>query len=110
VCGYDAAMLGARARAVLVLAGITGCLPAFAPPIRARDAHSSMRKNSANADCLACHPAESEGVASVHGERRGRAPAVVPLRGREPDMVPRWMVDDPRGCVGCHAVRSVRSP
>lgn len=78
---------------VLALAFIGGaCLPAFAPAIRAQRHHASLSPAAADTTCLTCH--------RVAGE-------VVFEHGGTP-VVPRWMVTDARGCVGCHDVKDPR--
>jgi hypothetical protein len=88
------AMLDVRARVLLFAALAGACLPAFAPPLRARGVHRSVRTDAKAADCLACHPTELDLGPAAHTMRRGEA-----------SVVPKWMLDDTRGCVGCHHVR-----
>jgi cytochrome c551/c552 len=77
----------------LLLMFVAGaCLPAFAPAIRAREHHAALSPVAADTTCLTCH--------AVAGE-------VVFEHGGTP-VVPRWMITDPRGCVGCHDVKEPR--
>lgn len=68
------------------------CLPAFAPPIRARGPHVATSPAAADTTCLGCHPSEHEAMADHGGT----------------PVVPTWMINDRRGCVGCHTVREPR--
>lgn len=80
--------------AALLAAALGACLPAFAPAVRTRGHHAFVEETAPDATCLRCHP-------SARSPAFPQAEATVP-------MVPAWMLDDPRGCVGCHAVRGVR--
>ncbi len=88
--------------ALVFLSAIAGCVSAFAPPIRAKGPHVAMHARSTNADCLACHPAATAGARPKHP--RTREPAVVAETSHAPSTVPAWMVDDVRGCMGCHSM------
>lgn len=103
-------MLELRVRALLVIAALAGCLPTFATPIRARGAHVGARKASPDAECLACHPVDAHANGTARAHPRIVEPAVATVRDRPPAIVPTWMVEDTRGCVGCHAVWSARTP
>ncbi|MFO0635041.1 MAG: hypothetical protein U0168_19530 [Nannocystaceae bacterium] len=74
---------------------LAACLPAFAPPIRARGPHRGLSPAAADPTCMTCH-------VSAYALRDDPAPA----RARAP--TPAWMLTDPRGCVGCHVVREPR--
>ncbi len=89
-------------RAILLAAALLGaCLPAFAPGIRAAKHHRGVSPAAADTSCLGCHPTQVE--AEAHGVAHGAAPiaATAPI-------VATWMVNDRRGCVGCHDVREPR--
>lgn len=85
-----------RTTFILVVAVFGGaCLPAFAPSIRATRQHAALSPAAADTTCMGCHPSQAEMLAgpSVHGG---------------PPVVPTWMINDRRGCVGCHDVLEPR--
>lgn len=85
-----------RVRGLLVAVALLGaCLPAFAPGIRAAKHHRGVGASAPDASCLGCHPTQRESEAS--GFTHGDAPIVA-----------TWMIEDRRGCVGCHRVREPR--
>lgn len=86
----------ARSHAALILLAfafvVGACLPAFAPAIRAARHHVALTPEAADTTCLACHP--------VAGD--------LPMEHGGTPVIPRWMLTDPRGCVGCHDVKDPR--
>jgi cytochrome c551/c552 len=83
-------------RAILLAAALLGaCLPAFAPAIRAAKHHRGVSPSASDTSCLGCHPTQRE--AEAHAIAHGAAPIVA-----------TWMINDRRGCVGCHDVREPR--
>ena len=86
------AMHRAGCMAVLTLATIA-CLPAFAPKLTPDDVHADLSAASEADACMSCHVSESEAL------REG--PSAAPI-------VADWMLDEPRGCTDCHALRSPR--
>lgn len=89
-----------RTRAILVAAALLGaCLPAFAPPVRVAGPHRDVSPAAADTSCLTCHPTQVE--AATHGAMSGVVHGGAPI-------VATWMVNDRRGCIGCHDVRERR--
>ncbi|MBK8235785.1 MAG: hypothetical protein IPK74_09535 [Deltaproteobacteria bacterium] len=85
------------AAALVVLAIVGACLPAFAPRLRAREHHAGVSPRATDETCMACHPSEYE----LRADPGLRARAMAPI-------VAAWMITDRRGCVGCHIVREPR--
>jgi hypothetical protein len=79
-----------RSLVVVVLATF-GCLPAFAPNIRAAGVHASTDEASASETCMNCHTSEHEALELA-------APIEAPI-------VADWMLTEARTCVDCHRVR-----
>jgi hypothetical protein len=75
--------------AIGAMLALASCLSTFAPTIAARREHAAVRRTSPSTECMRCHVAERE-AAAHHGD--------VPV-------VATWMLEDRRGCLGCHGVR-----
>jgi hypothetical protein len=86
-------MLRPRSLVAMVAIVTLGCLPAFAPNLRAKGVHAGTSASSLSAACMDCHVSEHEAL--EHEE-----PAQAPI-------VADWMLAETRGCVDCHQVRTV---
>ncbi|KIG19019.1 hypothetical protein DB30_05923 [Enhygromyxa salina] len=75
----------------MLLVATVGCLPAFAPNIRANGVHAGVSKASESQTCMSCHVSEQEAL-----ELGG--PTEAPI-------VADWMTTDTRTCVDCHRAR-----
>lgn len=96
-----------RAWLLLALPALAGCLSAFAPAIFARREHAGLRHTSTSSECLGCHAVVEPGTPpaiDTHVADAQRAHA----KTADAPVVPRWMLDDRRGCAGCHAVLGAR--
>jgi nitrate/TMAO reductase-like tetraheme cytochrome c subunit len=69
-----------------------GCLPAFAPNIRAADVHAGLDESSVSKTCMDCHTSEHD---AMQLDTPTRAPIVAD-----------WMLAETRTCVDCHQVRA----
>jgi hypothetical protein len=69
-----------------------GCLPAFAPNIRAAGVHAAVNDSSASETCMDCHTSE-------HDALQLDEPTEAPI-------VADWMLVEARTCVDCHRVRA----
>jgi hypothetical protein len=82
-----------RSRSIAVVAVLAlGCLPAFAPGLRARGIHAGLDRDSPRTSCMTCHESEAEALA-----RASTSPSKAPL-------VAEWMLTERRSCVNCHHV------
>lgn len=82
-----------RPRSLVIAVTVTlGCLPAFAPNIRATGVHASVSEPSVAASCMDCHVSEQQALELD-------APTSAPI-------VADWMLIDARSCVDCHRVRA----
>ncbi|MCA9691981.1 MAG: hypothetical protein KC636_20435 [Myxococcales bacterium] len=100
------ALIGA---ASLAVAGL-GCLASFAPSLRARGPHEHLRTGDEAALCMGCHEQESAAahrLAQLAPAERERAIAAA-MAGEGAPLVRDWMIEDPRGCLECHALRGGR--
>ena len=80
--------------AALALALATiACLPTFAPKLAPDDVHAGLSATSEAEVCMGCHVSESEALRS--------GPSAAPI-------VADWMLDEPRECTDCHAIRAPR--
>jgi hypothetical protein len=78
---------------LVVVAIVTvGCLPAFAPNIRAAGVHAGVDESEVSETCMDCHTSEQEAL-QLDGPTR--APIVAD-----------WMLTEARSCVDCHRVGS----
>ena len=99
-----------RAAAWLVICAIAGtvagCISAFAPAVRSGSHHSGIDEHTADGTCLQCHEPEQAAM---------RRLMEIPPSARQAEMdqmmgewgaslVAKWMIEDPRGCVGCHGL------
>jgi hypothetical protein len=76
---------------VVVAIATLGCVPAFAPNIRAAGVHASVDESGASETCMDCHTSEHEALALAE-------PTKAPI-------VADWMLTEARTCVDCHRVR-----
>lgn len=81
------ALVARRTHALIVIAGLSGCLSAMAPAMRG-EPHRDLDRTSSRSSCMTCHVAEVEALVSD-------APPSASL-------VAQWMLDDPRECTACH--------
>ncbi len=92
----------------LAAAGVaSGCLTTMAPNIRARDYHRELTVRDADDECLICHEAElaaQRRLMAMTQERRQESMDWM-MRDGGAALVAQWMIDDPRGCQGCHLLR-----
>jgi hypothetical protein len=79
------------AGAMTVALALASCVSAFAPTVVVRREHAGVRPTSPSTTCMACHVAEHDAEAAT-----GHAATPV---------VATWMIEDRRGCLGCHGVR-----
>jgi hypothetical protein len=87
-----------RQRTIAVLALLVlGCLPAFAPNLRARGTHAGLRPETPGETCMSCHVSEHEATLRAPGTRM---PAPI---------VADWMLAESRDCVDCHRVHEPRA-
>lgn len=77
---------------VAALTVLLGCLPAFAPNVRAVGVHAAVNQASASETCMDCHTSEREALELD-------APTEAPI-------VADWMLVEARACVDCHRVRA----
>jgi len=75
---------------------VLGCLPSFAPNLRAKGVHAGLDAGSGNDSCMGCHISEGEALA-----QKLEGPAAAPL-------VADWMLEDRRSCAQCHVLRAPR--
>jgi hypothetical protein len=81
-----------RLRSLVAIVTVTvGCLPAFAPNIRAAGVHAVVSESSTSETCMGCHTSEHEAL-------KLDAPTDAPI-------VADWMLTEERTCVDCHVVR-----
>ena len=86
---------------------VSGCLTTMAPNIRARDYHRSLTVRDVDDECLVCHEAElaaQRRLMAMSEERRQESMQWM-MRDGGAALVAQWMIDDPRGCQGCHLLR-----
>jgi hypothetical protein len=77
---------------VAVVIVTVGCLPVFAPNIRAAGVHAGVDEPGASEPCMDCHTSEQEAL-------KLDAPTRAPI-------VADWMLAESRSCVDCHRIRS----
>jgi len=86
---------------------VSGCLTTLAPGIRAHDAHRGLSARDPDDDCLVCHEAELQAqrrLMAMSEERREESMQWM-MREGGAALVAQWMIEDPRGCLGCHTLR-----
>lgn len=83
-----------RSLAVFALL-VIGCLPAFAPNLRARGVHAGATPTAANETCMDCHVSEHDAM---------HQPGTV----QAAPIVADWMVTESRACTDCHRVSTPR--
>lgn len=98
---------------LLVLAGLgvaAGCLTTLAPKIHARDFHRNLRPGDPDDDCLVCHEPELSAAKRLRAMTEARREQTMQWMMREggAGLVAQWMIDDPRGCQGCHTLRGAK--
>lgn len=94
----------------LALAGLgvaSGCLATLGPDIHARDHHRELGARDPDDDCLVCHEPELAAAARLMAMTESRRARTTGWMMREGGaaLVAQWMIDDPRGCQVCHALR-----
>jgi len=95
---------------VLAVAGLAGCITAFAPDIRREAHHGMLSAKASGAACLKCHEVESAMARRMNGmSPQQMADHMRPDGVIRPPLVADWMVKDRRGCVGCHALKEPRA-
>lgn len=83
-----------------------GCITALAPDIRREAHHGGMTRRSNGGACLKCHEVESAMAARMKKMTATEMAASMRPDGViRPPLVGDWMVEDRRGCVGCHVVK-----
>jgi len=95
--------------AALVLAAISGCLSAYAPPIAPVDHHASVEAADGRGGdgCLDCHELESsmaERMRTMDAQALAQHMEAMEASDDAP-LVQDWMIEDPRGCLECHRLR-----
>ncbi|MEM9454302.1 MAG: hypothetical protein AAGF11_08995 [Myxococcota bacterium] len=93
--------------ALAALGAALGCLTSLAPNIRAREHHRDVRLTDGDDDCLTCHEAELAAQKRLMAMTPARREEHMQWMSREGGaaLVAQWMIDDPRGCLGCHVLR-----
>jgi hypothetical protein len=94
----------------LALAGLgvaSGCLTSLGPDIRARGYHRNLSARDPDDECLVCHEPELAAAKRLMAMTEQRRQATMGWMMREGGaaLVAQWMIDDPRGCQVCHALR-----
>ena len=101
--GFAAAVFAAAG----LLGGLVGCLTTLGPDIRRSWPHAGMTRAATRGDCLGCHETESH----MRMRMQAMKPAEMAAHMQyittvvHPPLVQDWMVQEPRDCVVCHAVR-----
>lgn len=96
--------------ALAAIAGsLSGCLAAYAPAIVPRDHHEGLAAGDGGA-CMGCHELESAMAEHMRGMDEATLAAHVEemATSDDPPLVQDWMVEDPRGCLDCHRLRTPR--
>lgn len=89
------------------LGAALGCLTTLAPNIRARDHHRDVRPTDDDDECLTCHEAELAAQKRLMAMSAADREEHMQWMSREGGaaLVAQWMIDDSRGCLGCHVLR-----
>lgn len=96
--------------AALVLSATAGCLSAYAPAITPRAHHSGIDIIDGDDSCMSCHELESsmaERMSTMDPAMLGRHLEAMETSD-DPPLVQDWMVEENRGCLACHRLRSPR--
>lgn len=92
----------------LAAAGLaSGCLLHLGPDIHPRGYHRDIAATDPDDDCLVCHEpelaAQKRLMAMTEARREESMQWMIRKGGAA--LVAQWMIDDPRGCQECHALR-----
>jgi hypothetical protein len=85
----------------------SGCLTHLGPDIRATGYHGHLARTDPDDDCLVCHEPELAAHRRLMAMTEARRQETIAWMEREGGaaLVAQWMIDDPRGCQACHALR-----
>ncbi len=85
----------------------SGCLTQLGPDIRPHGYHDEIAATDPDDDCLVCHEPELSAQKRLMAMNEARRQASMEWMMREGGaaLVAQWMIDDPRGCQECHALR-----
>jgi hypothetical protein len=81
-----------------------GCLTAMTPRMHAGPHHGAISSRTPDMMCLGCHEAELDAkqrLDAMPAPARAHAMHHMEMQGGA-SLVAQWMIDDPRGCLGCH--------